>query len=65
MGVSMKEHHIATHGVSLHIVECGEGPAVLFCHGFPDTWRSWRRQMEAVSNAGYRHALTLIWEKEI
>lgn len=50
----MKEHHIATHGVSLHVVERGEGPAVLFCHGFPDTWRSWRRQMEVVSNAGYR-----------
>ena len=30
MGVSMK----ATHGVSLHVVECGEGPAVLFCYGF-------------------------------
>ena len=50
----MKHHHIVTHGVSLHVVECGEGPAVLFCHGFPDTWRSWRRQMDAVSNAGYR-----------
>jgi pimeloyl-ACP methyl ester carboxylesterase len=50
----MKEHHIATHDVSLHVVECGKGPAVLFCHGFPDTWRSWRRQMEAVSKAGYR-----------
>lgn len=50
----MKEYHIATQGVSLHVVECGEGPAVLFCHGFPDTWRSWRRQMEAVSNSGYR-----------
>lgn len=50
----MREYNIATNGVSLHVVECGEGPAVLFCHGFPDTWRSWRRQIEAVSNAGYR-----------
>lgn len=50
----MKEYSIAAHGVSLHVVECGEGPAVLFCHGFPDTWRSWRRQIEAVSSAGYR-----------
>lgn len=50
----MKEYNITTNDVSLHVVECGAGPAVLFCHGFPDTWRSWRRQMEAVSDAGYR-----------
>ena len=51
----MKEHYIATHDdISLHVVECGAGPGVLFCHGFPDTWRSWRNQMEAVSTAGFR-----------
>lgn len=53
----MREHHItvnAVNSVSLHVVECGEGPAVLFCHGFPDTWSSWRQQMKAVAHAGYR-----------
>ncbi len=50
----MRAHNIVKNGVSLHVVEHGDGPAVLFCHGFPDTWRSWRRQLEAVSNAGYR-----------
>lgn len=50
----MKEHNIVANGVSLHVAECGEGPAVLFCHGFPDTWRSWRSPMKAISNAGYR-----------
>jgi pimeloyl-ACP methyl ester carboxylesterase len=50
----MKEYNITTNDVSLHVAECGAGPAVLFCHGFPDTWRSWRRQMAAVSHAGYR-----------
>ncbi len=50
----MNEYTISANGVSLHVAEHGEGPAVLFCHGFPDTWRSWRRQMEAVSEAGYR-----------
>lgn len=50
----MKDYNVVKNGVSLHVVECGTGPAVLFCHGFPDTWRSWRRQMEAISNTGYR-----------
>lgn len=50
----MKHSHIPTNGITLHVVELGEGPPVLFCHGFPDTWRGWRRQMEAVSAAGYR-----------
>lgn len=54
----MKHSHVAVDGVTLHSVELGDGPVVLFCHGFPDTWRGWRRQMEAVAGAGYR-ALTL------
>ncbi|GJG89363.1 epoxide hydrolase [Gemmatimonadetes bacterium T265] len=50
----MKHHRIDTNDVILHVAELGEGPAVLFVHGFPDTWRGWRRQMEAVAGAGYR-----------
>ena len=50
----MKHSHVETNGISLHVVEHGMGPLVLFCHGFPDTWRGWRRQMEAVATAGYR-----------
>ena len=51
---SLKEYDIATNGISLHVTEQGEGPAVLFCHGFPDTSYTWRRQMKAVASAGYR-----------
>lgn len=44
------EHHEADNdGVSLHYVTLGEGPVVLFVHGFPDFWYSWRDQMEALS----------------
>lgn len=50
----MQHHHIAANGITLHAVELGQGPAVLFCHGFPDTWLGWRRQMEAVAAAGHR-----------
>ena len=47
-------YDVATNGISLHVTELGEGPAVLFCHGFPDTSYTWRRQMRAVASAGYR-----------
>ncbi|MCA0891785.1 alpha/beta fold hydrolase [Qipengyuania flava] len=50
----MLNHHLKVNGQTIHAVEAGEGPAVLFLHGFPDTWRSWRRQIEAVAAAGYR-----------
>lgn len=30
------------------------GPAVVFLHGFPEIWYSWRHQMLAVANAGFR-----------
>ncbi len=50
----MKHSHVAANGINLHVVELGNGPTVLFCHGFPDTWRGWRRQMQAVADAGYR-----------
>ncbi len=49
-----KHAQIEANGVSLHVVEAGAGPAVLFVHGFPDTWRGWRRQMQAVVAAGHR-----------
>jgi pimeloyl-ACP methyl ester carboxylesterase len=50
----MIKSEIDANGISLHYREEGEGPAVLFCHGFPDTSYTWRRQMEDVASAGYR-----------
>ncbi len=50
----VKEYDIATNGISLHVTKLGAGPAVLFCHGFPNTLYTERRQMKAVAAAGYR-----------
>jgi pimeloyl-ACP methyl ester carboxylesterase len=50
----MREDRIKANGINMKITECGEGPAVLFCHGFPLIGSTWRAQMEAVANAGYR-----------
>ena len=42
------------NGASSHVVEQGRGPAVLFCHGFPDTAETCWSQMRAVAQAGFR-----------
>jgi pimeloyl-ACP methyl ester carboxylesterase len=36
------------NGISLHSVVGGAGPAVLFLHGWPQTWWEWRRVMPAL-----------------
>lgn len=47
---------IATNGIELNIAEQGEGPLILMCHGFPESWYSWRHQFQALADAGY-HAV--------
>jgi pimeloyl-ACP methyl ester carboxylesterase len=42
------------NGTRLHVVEEGEGPLVIMVHGFPELWYSWRHQLTALANAGYR-----------
>uniref|UniRef100_A0A3Q2CHD4 Epoxide hydrolase 2 n=1 Tax=Cyprinodon variegatus TaxID=28743 RepID=A0A3Q2CHD4_CYPVA len=41
-------------GVRTHYVEMGSGPPVLLCHGFPESWYSWRYQIPALAAAGFR-----------
>ncbi|KAG5855902.1 hypothetical protein ANANG_G00001900 [Anguilla anguilla] len=41
-------------GHQVHYVDMGEGPAVLLCHGFPDSWFSWRYQILALAESGFR-----------
>ena len=47
---------IETNGIRLNIVEQGQGPMVLMCHGFPESWYSWRHQIAALAAAGF-HAV--------
>jgi len=35
-------------------VEEGSGPLVLFVHGFPESWYSWRHQLSVIAEAGFR-----------
>lgn len=45
---------VRTNGITLHVAEQGEGPPVVFCHGFPHVWFVWHHQLPAVAAAGYR-----------
>ncbi len=49
------EHlQLEANGISIHAVAMGDGPLVVFCHGFPESWYSWRHQLPAVAAAGFR-----------
>ncbi|KAL2960213.1 hypothetical protein AAZX31_17G027400 [Glycine max] len=49
------EHQtLNVNGINMHIAEKGEGPLILFIHGFPDLWYSWRHQITALASLGYR-----------
>ena len=45
---------VETNGIDMHFVEAGEGPLVILCHGFPESWYSWRHQIMALAANGYR-----------
>ena len=45
---------VHTNGIRIHLVEKGDGPLVLLVHGFPESWYSWRHQIPALANAGFR-----------
>jgi len=45
---------LGANGIVVHYVEQGQGPLVVMCHGFPESWYSWRHQLPALAAAGYR-----------
>ncbi len=47
-------HFVKTNGIRMHYVEAGSGPLVVMCHGWPESWYSWRHQIAALAAAGFR-----------
>jgi pimeloyl-ACP methyl ester carboxylesterase len=47
---------VQANGIRMRIAEMGKGPLVIFLHGFPESWYSWRHQLPAIAKAGY-HAV--------
>jgi pimeloyl-ACP methyl ester carboxylesterase len=52
----VRHRTVETNGIRMHVAEQGDGPLVLLCHGFPESWYSWRHQLEALAAAGF-HAV--------
>ena len=46
--------HIETNGVTLAVDDRGDGYPVILIHGFPELAYSWRHQVAALSDDGYR-----------
>jgi pimeloyl-ACP methyl ester carboxylesterase len=50
---------VEANGITLRVAEAGPitdetAPLVLLVHGWPESWYSWRHQIPAIANAGYR-----------
>lgn len=53
---SIKHRNLKINGINMHIAEKGEetAPIILFIHGFPELWYTWRHQIMGLSSLGYR-----------
>lgn len=45
---------VRANGINLAVYEQGQGPAVVLLHGFPELAYSWRHQLPALADAGFR-----------
>lgn len=41
------------NGISMRIAEAGSGPLIVMLHGWPESWFSWRKQFNALVDAGF------------
>nr|CAB3499255.1 unnamed protein product [Digitaria exilis] len=56
MAPEIEHTHLPIRGLNIHVAQVGkdEQGTMVFLHGFPEIWYSWRHQMLAVAAAGYR-----------
>lgn len=52
--VQYEFHRIPTNGIHLRAVVEGKGALCILVHGWPESWYSWRHQIEPLVKAGYR-----------
>lgn len=45
---------VSANGIDLFLLEQGQGPLVVLCHGWPELSYSWRHQIPAIAAAGFR-----------
>ena len=44
---------VTANGVRLRLAVQGSGPLVILCHGWPESWYSWRHQIPVIADVGY------------
>jgi len=51
-----EEHYYDVNGITLHTIEAGDkdGVPIIFLHGFPEFWYSWKNQISFFSQKGYQ-----------
>ena len=45
---------IESNGIKIRLAMMGEGPLIIFCHGWPESWYSYRYQLPVIAAAGYK-----------
>ena len=45
---------VESNGINIRLAIMGEGPFIIFCHGWPESWYSYRYQLPAVADAGFK-----------
>ena len=51
--IPVRHRRVRGDGIDLHVAVAGDGRPVILLHGFPENWRSWRKQVVALVKAGY------------
>jgi pimeloyl-ACP methyl ester carboxylesterase len=51
--VSISHETVAANGLKFHVARAGEGPLMLFLHGFPEYWAMWRPLVEHFGARGW------------
>ncbi len=45
---------VKSNGIRLKLAMAGDGPLVIFSYSWPESWYTWRHQILAIADAGYR-----------
>jgi len=51
--VTILHETVAANGIRLHVARAGDGPLMLFLHGFPEYWGMWRPLLEHFGARGW------------
>lgn len=44
---------VANGDITIEVATAGSGPAIVFVHGWPESWYSWRHQIDHLAGRGY------------